>query len=282
MEKRFSKIFSIVVYAFLALWMGACKSEPIRLPELSGHRGADCIAPENTLASADSCIKYKIDFMECDICISKDSVFYLLHDSTLDRTTNGTGLIREWLSADIDTLDAGSWFGEKFSGQCVPRLDVLLRKAKQNGLKLTLDYRTGDFGQLLELVRREGMLENCTFTFWSDKEAKAFRQVAPEIRTLQAYVGGGAELDKVIAEINPNIAVIRIDSLDKLLVERCHKKGLKVLALALGTDCLLYTSDAADVEESDRKAIELGVDVLATDRPELFVKKYRPEHTWTK
>lgn len=78
--------------------MGACKSEPIRLPELSGHRGADCIAPENTLASADSCIKYKIDFMECDICISKDSVFYLLHDSTLDRTTNGTGLIREWLS----------------------------------------------------------------------------------------------------------------------------------------------------------------------------------------
>lgn len=135
MEKRFSKIFSIVVYAFLALWMGACKSEPIRLPELSGHRGADCIAPENTLASADSCIKYKIDFMECDICISKDSVFYLLHDSTLDRTTNGTGLIREWLSADIDTLDAGSWFGEKFSGQCVPRLDVLLRKAKQNGLK---------------------------------------------------------------------------------------------------------------------------------------------------
>lgn len=106
------------------------------------------------------------------------------------------GLIREWLSADIDTLDAGSWFGEKFSGQCVPRLDVLLRKAKQNGLKLTLDYRTGDFGQLLDLVRREGMLENCTFTFWSDKEAKAFRQVAPEIRTLQAYVGGGAELDK--------------------------------------------------------------------------------------
>lgn len=135
MEKRFSKIFSIVVYAFLALWMGACKSEPIRLPELSGHRGADCIAPENTLASADSCIKYKIDFMECDICISKDSVFYLLHDSTFDRTTNGTGLIREWLSADIDTLDAGSWFGEKFSGQCVPRLDVLLRKAKQNGLE---------------------------------------------------------------------------------------------------------------------------------------------------
>ncbi|MBV4189238.1 glycerophosphodiester phosphodiesterase family protein [Bacteroides fragilis] len=271
MKNKFSKIFSIAVYTSFALSVGACKSDPVRLPELSGHRGADCIAPENTLASADSCIKYKIDFMECDVCISKDSVFYLLHDSTLDRTTNGTGPIAGWLSADIDTLDAGSWFGEEFKGQRVPRLEVLLRKAKQNGLKLTLDYRSGDFGQLLGLVRREGMLENCTFTFWSDKQAKAFREAAPEVRTLQAYVGGGAELDKVMAEINPNIAVIRIDSLDEHLVERCHKKGLRVLALALGTD---------NVEESDRKAIELGVDVLATDRPELFVKKYRPEHTW--
>ena len=147
--------------------MGACKSEPIRLPELSGHRGADCIAPENTLASADSCIKYKIDFMECDICISKDSVFYLLHDSTLDRTTNGTGLIREWLSADIDTLDAGSWFGEKFSGQCVPRLDVLLRKAKQNGLKLTLDLKRGvDADKLMAKLFKATPLEDsfsCNF-----------------------------------------------------------------------------------------------------------------------
>ena len=120
-KNKFSKIFSIAVYTSFALSVGACKSDPVRLPELSGHRGADCIAPENTLASADSCIKYKIDFMECDVCISKDSVFYLLHDSTLDRTTNGTGPISGWLSADIDTLDAGSWFGEEFTGQRVPR-----------------------------------------------------------------------------------------------------------------------------------------------------------------
>ena len=54
------------------------KSEHI--PLVSGHRGANMIAPENTMASADSCIKYGIDYMECDVCISKDSVFYILHD----------------------------------------------------------------------------------------------------------------------------------------------------------------------------------------------------------
>lgn len=74
----------------------------------SAHRGAATIAPENTMASVDSCIKYGVGNIECDVCISKDSVFYVLHDSTLDRTTNGTGAISQWLSTDIDTLDAGS------------------------------------------------------------------------------------------------------------------------------------------------------------------------------
>lgn len=268
MRKKISGKFSIVVCALSLLLVGACKSDFVQLPELSGHRGADYIAPENTLASADSCIKYKIDLMECDIRISKDSVFYLLHDSTLDRTTNGSGPIGEWLSADIDTLDAGSWFGEEFKGQRVPRLETLLRKAKQSGLKLTLDYRSGDLGQLVGLLRREDMLENCTFTFMSDRKAKAFREIAPEVKTLQAYVENGDELDEVITELNPNIAVIRMDSLDKHLVKRCHEKGLRVLALALS---------GSSTEEIYSKAIELGIDVLGTDRPELFVKKYKSQ-----
>lgn len=90
MKNKFSRIFSVAVYTFSALSVGVCKSGPVRLPELNGHRGTDCVTPENTLASADSCIKYRIDFMECDVCISRDSIFCLLHDPTLGRTTNGT------------------------------------------------------------------------------------------------------------------------------------------------------------------------------------------------
>lgn len=116
MEKRFFKIFLIVVYVFLVLWMGVCKSEFICLLELSGYWGVDCIVLENMLVLVDLCIKYKIDFMECDICISKDSVFYLLYDFILDCMMNGIGLIREWFLVDIDILDVGLWFGEKFSG----------------------------------------------------------------------------------------------------------------------------------------------------------------------
>lgn len=231
----------------------------------NGHRGANAIAPENTMASADSCIKYGIDYMECDVCISKDSVFYLLHDSTLDRTTNGSGNIARWMSADIDTLDAGSWFGPEFAGQRVLRFADLLRKSKEHGLKLTVDYRTGDLQKLLDLVKSEGMLENCNFTFSKDEEAKHFRRIAPEVKTLQAYIRHKDDLERVIEELNPNIVVAWIDSITPEFVEKCHRHNLQVMALILGLD---------DKTEQNQRAVELGVDVVATDRPEQFIMKY--------
>ena len=237
----------------------------LRLPDVSGHRGANCIAPENTMASADSCIKYGIQWMECDVCISKDSVFYLLHDRTLDRTTNGEGLISDWLSADIDTLDAGSWFGEEFAGQRVPRFADLLRKAHDNGLGITVDFRCGDLHELLELIKSEDMLDRCNFTFSDEELAAEFRAIAPEVKTLQAYIRTPEDFDRVVEKLSPDIAVFWIDGLDEEMVRRCRERDIKVLALVLGLD---------DKTKQNRKAVELGVDVVATDRPEKFIKEY--------
>lgn len=256
-----------ILLATTLLCAGCIKQHaaPYKVPMTSGHRGANAIAPENTMASADSCIKYDIDYMECDVCISKDSVFYLLHDSTLDRTTNGTGNIGHWMSADIDTLDAGSWFGAEWKGQHVLRLADLLHKAKENGLKLTIDYRNGDISKLLDLIRSEGMLSNCNFTFYNEETTKYFRQLAPEVKTLQAYVKNEKDLERVIKEIAPNVAVIRIDSLTPELVNKCHQNNLQVLALSLGLE---------DKTIENQKAVDLGVDAIATDRPEEFIMKY--------
>ena len=146
MKKPVLALLSII------LLTAGCSQRPAattKIPLTSAHRGAATIAPENTMASVDSCIKYGVGNIECDVCISKDSVFYVLHDSTLDRTTNGTGAISQWLSTDIDTLDAGSWFAPRFAGQRVLRLTDLLRKAKEHGLRITIDYRNGGLHQLL-------------------------------------------------------------------------------------------------------------------------------------
>lgn len=234
-------------------------------PAISGHRGARLIAPENTMASIDSCAKYGIEFAEVDLVISKDSVFYILHDRTLDRTTNGEGSILDWNSADIDTLDAGSWFGEAFEGLRVPRFEDVLRSAKTQGVGLTVDYRNGDLTKLVELIEAEGMTENCTFVFSRMDKFLEFREVAPELKTVQGYIRGAADYQRAVESGNlPDIAVVHMDSLTLDLSRQMKADGLRVLVLALGTD-----NDAvADMQ----KATELEADVIATDLPEVMAK----------
>ena len=238
--------------------------EPHPYPLISGHRGANFIAPENTLASADSCIRLGVDIMECDGVMSRGSVFYLLHDSLLNRTTSGSGPIREWYSRDLDTLDAGSWFGPQWKGQKIPRFSDLLEKASASGLKLTLDYRNGDFSDIVNLIDSYGMLEDTFFTFSSDDDTRRFRAQFPYIHTLQAYVRDPSMLDETLDDIHPDIAVLRVNQLNRRIIRRCHDRDVKVLALILGLD---------DKTAANRKAIRLGVDIIATDKPELLVKK---------
>lgn len=251
-----------ILLSTLILIASSCH-QPTSYPQISGHRGANFIAPENTLASADSCIRLGIDVMETDVVLSKDSVFYILHDSLLNRTTNGVGPIREWLSKDLDTLDAGSWFGPQWKGQRLPRFSALLEKAAPTHLNITVDYRTGDFRDLVSLIDSYGMLERTYFTFSSEEDTKRFREMFPDIHTLQAYVYDPKDLDRVLDEVRPDIAVMWVDKINRQVVRRCHERGVQVLALILGLD---------DKTKANRKAIRLGVDVIATDKPELLVK----------
>ena len=94
------------------------------------HRGANHLAPENTMTAAMKCVELGVDYVEIDVRTSQDGVFYILHDKTLDPTTNGTGAIAERDSSYIDDLDAGSWFGTEFEGERVPRLAPFLKALK--------------------------------------------------------------------------------------------------------------------------------------------------------
>lgn len=94
--------------------------------EVVVHRGANWLAPENTVASAYAALDNGATWIEVDVRPSKDGVLYNMHDPSLNRTTNGHGLIGDMMSADIDRLDAGSWFGTEFAGTHVPRIAEML------------------------------------------------------------------------------------------------------------------------------------------------------------
>ena len=94
--------------------------------EIVVHRGANALAPENTIASTDSALKYGAKWIELDVRKSKDGVLFNLHDETLDRTTNGKGKLAEMKAKDVRKLDAGSWFSPKFANTPLPSIAEML------------------------------------------------------------------------------------------------------------------------------------------------------------
>ena len=91
-----------------------------------GHRGFPVQYPENTMVSFEGAIAAGVGMIELDITLSRDSEIIVIHDDTLDRTTNGSGLVENHTLAMLRNLDAGGWFLEKFAGQKIPTLDDVL------------------------------------------------------------------------------------------------------------------------------------------------------------
>ena len=90
------------------------------------HRCGCDIAPENTISAALQAAARGVDYLEIDIRESADATPFVVHDSTLDRTTNGSGLVAEHAAGELDTVDAGAWFAPEFSGEPLPRFDRFL------------------------------------------------------------------------------------------------------------------------------------------------------------
>ncbi|AMO86742.1 Glycerophosphoryl diester phosphodiesterase [Solibacillus isronensis B3W22] len=107
------------------------------------HRGATAYTPENTIAAFDLAVDMKADYIEIDVQRSKDGELVLIHDTTVDRTTDGTGKVGDLTLEQLRSLDAGSWKGEQFAGEPIPTFQEIL------------DHYHGKIGILIELKAPE-------------------------------------------------------------------------------------------------------------------------------
>lgn len=194
------------------------------------HRGANHLAPENTFAAAQKCVQLGVEYVEIDVRTSKDGVMYVIHDKTLDRTTNGSGAVAESDSSYIDSLDAGSWFSAEFSGERVPRLDAFLKRF--NGrIKVYFDVKDADLKQLLKLIYDVGYEKDCFFWFSNDERAK-------ELRSLDANIPlkmNAVDVDglRAVLPYNPQIIEYRLQNLTPAFVDFSREHNLKLMAHAL-------------------------------------------------
>lgn len=132
-------------------------------PIIFAHRGASGTHPENTMAAFKAALELGAGGIELDVQMTKDGELVIIHDETVNRTTNGQGAIEEMTAKQVKSLDAGSWFHEKFSGEKVPTLDQFFTWASKNKLQINIELKTnkvpyhGIEQLLLEIIEKHRM-----------------------------------------------------------------------------------------------------------------------------
>lgn len=228
--------------------------------EVVVHRGANHLAPENTVASAYAALRHGATWIELDVRKSKDGVLYNLHDETLDRTTNGKGALADMNSEEVDKLDAGSWFGKEYAGTHVPRiaemLDSLYGKAK-----VFFDVKRGTpVSDLVRVVRLKGFATNSFFWFADEGMLKEFIRLAPEMK-IKVNASDIARLQYWMTICRPSVVEIDPKQITPEFKAFCKANGIHIMAaIQNGT------------EEAYRTAIEKEPDLVNLDQPELFEK----------
>jgi len=228
------------------------------------HRGASGHAPENTIAALEKAIAQGAAMAEIDIQQTADDKFAVFHDDYLDRTTNGAGPLWEKTLAELQTLDAGSWFGPDFKGERIPSLEEVL-EATRSRLPLNIELKLhGHERQLVELVIRtlhdnnieDHCLRTSLVTCFDHQVAVAVKQATGAL-TVGAILGG--------QQYSAGIFNLPVDvlSVEKALVDEAF------MAAARKAEKKVHVWTVNEPEEF-RRLIDLGVDAVITNYPDRF------------
>jgi len=151
------------------------------------HRGSSKLAPENTMASFKEAFNHGATAIELDVHRTKDGHLVIMHDDTIDRTTDGHGNVRDFTLRELKEFDAGSWFGPQFKGEKIPTLEEVLTWAKGKvkvdiEVKSSLQY-PGIEKDILELVEEKGFKDDVFITSFDKSVSEHIEEMAPEIKT---------------------------------------------------------------------------------------------------
>lgn len=223
--------------------------DPIQKLLRIGHRGAAGHAPENTLAAIQKGIELGVDFVEIDVRLTADDVLVVLHDETLNRTTNGKGRVDRWSLQDLKKVRTGN-------GENIPTLaEALHAIAGKAGLMLELKVR-GSARQAVESVHGAGFENPVIYASFLHDELTQVRAVEPEAFLMVLFDRfPRAPVARAMSCRSSHVG-LRHDRASHSLVEAFHKAGLLVF---------VYTVDSPrDIQQ----ALSIGVDGVISNYPE--------------
>jgi len=260
----FRSILSIFLFVTL-IWAGDV--------QVIAHRGFSGIAPENTMAAFQAAADLGIGF-ELDVTLSSDGEVVIIHDDTVDRTTDGSGAIGDLTLAEIKLLDAGSWFGEKFAGERIPTLrEVLERFGDVVPIDIEIKDRTPHeplADAVVAEIERAGVVDQVFVTAFNPYMLVRLREKNPDIRR-GMLTGILKDEDRILikkvilrrvwfpGKVKPAIVAEEQVRIRKHKVRKWHRRGYEVLVWTV--------NEKADMQQM----IEAGVDGIITNHPDLLL-----------
>jgi glycerophosphoryl diester phosphodiesterase len=238
---------------------------------LCGHRGARGYAPENTLAAFRLAREMGATWIEFDVQLSADGEVILLHDDTLERTTSLRQPVRPTALtvAELQALDAGSWFDPRFAGEKIPTLREMLMELRgtlgfniEIKSKLGFEPDNGIEAKVVQIVRDLGLENEVLISSFDFTRLARLHEIAPDLRT-------GALYNEQVFSYLPNFDPIAIaQSLGAVAIHPAHyliDAGLVERARAANLQINTWTvNEPADMQ----RLLALSVDMIITDYPD--------------
>lgn len=231
------------------------------------HRGFSGIYPENTMLAFEKAVEVQCDGIETDVQLTKDGVAVILHDEKLDRTTNGSGFIKNYTYLELSKLDAGMKKDHKFSGCRIPTLDEFLDYIKDKNMLINLELKNSIIQYenieevVIDKVYKYGIQANCIISSFNHYSMVKCKKLDNSIKTGLLY-------DEILYHPEKYIEYVGADALhpnfqavySKEIVENIKSKNI---------DINVYTVN----EEKDMmNMINLGVDGIITNYPDKLKK----------
>lgn len=226
------------------------------------HRGSSGNAPENTAASMNMAVESGCDGIETDLQLTKDKKVVVFHDWNVNRTTDGTGNIKDLTFEELSKLDNGSWFDEKFKGERIIKLEELLDIVPEDiTLNLELKSIGDDFRgleeEVIKILNTKKRKNNIIISSFNHKVLENVRKLDKDIKLGILYEGYLLNLGKYIENLNLDIYSVHpsCNYINQELVDEVHDLGLKLYAWTVND------------KETVVRLEEYGIDGVITNYP---------------
>ena len=242
------------------------------------HRGANQVAPQNTIEAFEKSIEIGCDGFETDIHLTKDGIPVVCHNFTIDETSTGKGAIKDMTLEELRQYDFGSYKGDEFKGVKIPTLDEFLEVSKKMGDKmkvLDIELKSEKFGEAgtelaektIDAVKNHGLFDKLLISSFDPSMLVVCKKIDKNCKTGILYSPDNLVSIKISARPVAFAKEIGCDALHpfamyvtRLYVERAHRAGLQVNPWTINK------------ELTAKHLIKLGVDGIITDDPGLMNK----------